>query len=65
VSVPYGGPPGGPGWDPKAQAKADKAYRKAQRPFYKKKRFILPVALLALIVIGVASNSGGSSQTRH
>lgn len=47
MSVPYSGPPGGPGWDPKAQAKADKAYRKAQRPFYKKKRFIIPAALLA------------------
>lgn len=42
-----------------AQAKAAKAYSKAQRPFYKKKRFIIPVALLVLIGIGgVAGGSG-------
>lgn len=29
----------------KAQAKAEKAYRKASRPFYKKKRFILLASL--------------------
>ena len=42
----------------KAQAKAEKAYRKASRPFYKKKRFIL-LAVIALIVIAI--NSGGDS----
>lgn len=45
--------------DPKAQAKADKAYAKAMRPWYKKKRFILPLALLLIIII-VAVNGGGS-----
>ena len=63
---PSFGPGGGgyQGGDPKAQAKAEKAYRKAQRPFYKKKRFILPIALLALIVIIVASSrSGGGGST--
>jgi hypothetical protein len=42
----------------KAQAKAEKAYRKASRPFYKKKRFIL-LALIALIVVIVVATSGG------
>src|SRR3954451_23834819 len=44
----------------KAQAKAEKAYRKASRPFYKKKRFIL-LAVIALIVIIVIVTSGGES----
>jgi hypothetical protein len=43
----------------KAQAKAEKAYRKASRPFYKKKRFIL-LAIIALIVIIVVATSGGN-----
>lgn len=42
----------------KAQAKAEKAYRKASRPFYKKKRFIL-LAVIALIVVIVVATSGG------
>jgi hypothetical protein len=42
----------------KAQAKAEKAYRKASRPFFKKKRFIL-LAVIALIVIIVIATSGG------
>jgi len=42
-----------------AQAKAEKAYRKAQRPLYKKKRVIFPAAFLALIIVIVAANSGG------
>lgn len=45
--------------DAKAQAKAEKAYRKAQRPWYKKKRFILPLALIALIIIISIANAGG------
>lgn len=44
--------------DARAQAKAAKAYAKAQRPFWKKKRYIIPVLLIALIVvISVASSS--------
>lgn len=42
----------------KAQAKGEKAYRKASRPFFKKKRFIL-LAVIALIVIIVIATSGG------
>ncbi|MEV8436928.1 DUF4352 domain-containing protein [Actinosynnema sp. NPDC051121] len=37
--------------DARARAKAEKAYRKAQRPWYQKKRFILPLALVVVIVI--------------
>jgi hypothetical protein len=56
----WGGAPGGyQGGDPMAQAKAEKAYRKAQRPLYKKKRVIFPAAFLALIIVIVAANSGG------
>ena len=43
----------------KAQAKAEQAYRKASRPFYKKKRFIL-LAVIALIAIIAVATSGGS-----
>ncbi len=53
-------PPGyQPGMDPKAAAKAAKAYAKATRPWYKKKRFIIPLALVALIVISSALSGGG------
>jgi hypothetical protein len=44
--------------DARARAKAEKAYRKAQRPWYKKKRFILPLALVVIIVIIVLSTRG-------
>ena len=44
----------------KAQASAEKAYRKAQRPWYKKKRFIGPLAIVLLIVIISVSTSGGA-----
>ena len=49
-----------PALDPKAQAAADKAYRKAQRPWFKKKRFILPLALVVLIVIAQIGGGGDS-----
>lgn len=45
--------------DARAQAKAAKAYEKARRPWYKKKRFILPLALIVLIIIIIAATSGG------
>jgi Domain of unknown function (DUF4352) len=48
--------------DAKARAKAEKAYRKAQRPFYKKKRFILPAPFLLLIVV-IAATAGGGDKT--
>lgn len=52
--------------DPKtarAQAKADKAYRKASRPFYKKKRFILLAVIALIVIIVVATSSGGDSDS--
>ncbi len=48
--------------DPKqtaADLKAEKARRKALRPWFKKKRFILPIALILLIAVSRAA--GGSS----
>jgi hypothetical protein len=52
-----------PNWqggdDPRASAKAQKAYAKAQRPWYKKKRFIIPLVILAIIVIASAAGAGG------
>lgn len=56
-----------PPHDPRAQAAADKAYAKAQRPWYKKKRYIIPLALVVLIVITSATSSGGDkgSQKNH
>lgn len=60
----YGGyDPNGPQTpqDAKARARAEKAYRKATRPFYKKKRFIIPALFLLLIVIIVASAGGSKS----
>lgn len=48
--------------DAKARSKADKAYQKAQRPWFKKKRFIIPLLLLVLfIIIGVSGGGGGST----
>lgn len=47
--------------DPRAEAAAAKAYAKAQRPFYKKKRVIIPAALVALGAVGAAS--GGAEET--
>ncbi|MFM1954841.1 MAG: hypothetical protein RL118_1032 [Actinomycetota bacterium] len=49
----------------KANAKAEKARAKAMRPWFKKKRFILPLAIVAIAIISSASNAGnsGSSST--
>lgn len=59
----YPPPPPGPQQpshaDAKAHAKAAKAYAKAQRPWYKKKRWIGLIAIV-LIVIIAASSGGGS-----
>lgn len=46
----------------RAQAAADKAYRKASRPWFKKKRFILPLLLLVIAIIIMVS-SGGKKDT--
>lgn len=46
-------PPTGwqPSGDPKADAKAAQAYAKAQRPWFKKKRFIIPIAIVVIVVL--------------
>ncbi|HEU4515204.1 MAG TPA: DUF4352 domain-containing protein [Nocardioidaceae bacterium] len=40
--------------DAKAQAKAAKAYAKATRPWFKKKRFILPIGVVAIAAMAAA-----------
>ena len=45
-----------PEQNPKSAAKAAKAFAKASRPAYKKKRFIIPAAIAA---IAIASSAGG------
>jgi hypothetical protein len=47
--------------DAKAQAKAAKAYAKAQRPPYKKKRYILPLGFVLLAIAISAGSSGGGN----
>src|SRR3954465_1088199 len=51
--------------DPRAEAAAAKAYAKAQRPWYKKKRWIILLGLIAVIAIASAgsSSSDNSSST--
>jgi hypothetical protein len=44
-------------------AQAAKAEAKANRPWFKKKRFIIPIAIVALIIIGSAARGGNSSDT--
>lgn len=46
--------------NPKAAAKAAKAYAKATRPWWKKKRFIIPTVAVALVVVFTATNKGGT-----
>ena len=46
--------------NPKADAKAAKAYAKAMRPWYKKKRVIIPAGLVALAMAGAASSGSDS-----
>lgn len=45
--------------DGTSQASSEKAYRKATRPWFKKKRFVLPLSLMLLIVIIASVNAGG------
>lgn len=47
--------------DARARAKADKAYRKAMRPWFKKKRFIIPAILIVLIALGAALGGGNGN----
>lgn len=49
--------------DARARAAADKAYRKASRPWFKKKRFIFTGIILLFIVIGVATGGGDDEKT--
>lgn len=49
--------------NPKAAVKAAKVYAKASRPWYKKKRFIIPIALVVLMVIVAATSSGDTGPT--
>lgn len=44
----------------KASAKAAKAHAKALRPWYKKKRFMIPLVLVVVMVIATAASGGGS-----
>ena len=52
---------------PPANAKADKAaakaYAKAQRPFYKKKRVLIPAAILGIAVISSLAGGGGGTDS--
>ena len=47
--------------DAKAQAKAAKAYAKATRPWFKKKRIVLPLGVVA--IAAMASAGGGDEGT--
>jgi hypothetical protein len=59
-TTPTPPPPARPdfGDDPKATAAAAKAYAKAQRPWYKKKRFMIPLVLVIIAVIATAAGGG-------
>ncbi len=48
--------------DPRAAAAAAKAYAKATRPWFKKKRFIIPIAIVVLLGIGGMGWRGGRRQ---
>jgi hypothetical protein len=47
----------------KAQAKAMKAQAKALRPWYKKKRIMLPLGLVAIVIVIVATGGGSKTST--
>ena len=49
--------------NPKAQAKADKAYAKASRPWFKKKRFWLIGVIGLVVVINSAGGTGSSDSS--
>lgn len=56
-------PPVGDHRSAKADAKAAKAREKAMRPWFKKKRFILPLILIAVIGLISVASGGGSDDT--
>lgn len=45
----------------KAQAKAARAHAKALRPWFKKKRFLIPLVLVVIVILAAVAGSGGSS----
>lgn len=45
--------------DAKADAKAEKARAKAMRPWYKKKRWIIPLIVVVLVFLIIATSGGG------
>lgn len=47
----------------RAHAAAEEAYRRATRPWFKKERFILPLAVILLVVIIMASVGGRDTGT--
>ena len=49
-----------PGVNPKAAAKAAKAYAQASRPWYRKKRWLL-AAVVVIVVIAATTGGGGGS----
>lgn len=51
--------------NPKAEAKAAKAYAKAMRPWYKKKRVLIPAGIVVLAMVGSAASGqkSGSGST--
>jgi hypothetical protein len=51
--------------DATAQAEAENAFRKATRPWFKKKRYILPLAFIVLVVMIQAANGAGDTGTSH
>lgn len=56
LQTPHSGP--APSGNPKADAKAAKAYAKASRPWYKKKRYWLLAFVLLIAIISVGSGGG-------
>ena len=57
-------PPGTPA-EARARARAEKAYRKASRPWYKKKRWILTLAVIVLIIIISVSVSSSNKKAEQ
>ena len=47
----------------KADAKAEKAREKAMRPWFKKKRFIIPLGIVAIVILATIVNGGGSGSS--
>lgn len=60
MQPPHAGP--APSGNPKADAKAAKAYAKASRPWYKMKRYWLLAFFLLIVVIAAMSGGGGGAE---